>query len=132
MRPLVAGGGCEHADGLAAEVGEGLHLAVDAGADAEVGVIVALREVLVLQALVGDRDGGDRGVDAAGRRGREERLEAEVLELDLDAELLGDGVDEVDLEALEVAGLGLDLPGRVGGVGADGEGFPARSRGEAD
>ena len=59
-----------------------------------------------------------------------QRLEAEILDLDVAAHLLGDGAHEVDLEALELAALVLDLPRRVRRIGADLEGLGGRRRGE--
>ena len=71
------------------------------------------------QALGGDGDGGDRHVDAARAGRREQRLEVEAFDVDGHADALGRLVDDVDLEAFEIAVLGLGLERRVVRIGAD-------------
>ena len=62
-------------------------------------------------------DAARGGVELPGRHVAEDRREAGVLVLDLEAEVLGDRVQHVDVVAGDVGGLAL-VEGRVGGVDA--------------
>src|SRR5690606_18954841 len=86
------------------------------------GVVVRVGEVDVRLALLGDRHGGGRDVAGACHEGRAglQTVEPDVLHGEGQVELLGDRVQEVDVEA-GVARLTvsiLELERRVGDVRA--------------
>ena len=92
----LAGRSRDHADGLALEIVERMDREFGLADDGAVAVVIGLREALVLQPFIGDRDRRDGEVDAARRGRREQRLEAQILEFGLGAEALGDVIGDVD------------------------------------
>ena len=80
-------------------------------------------EVDLHLAVLGDRDarGGELGL--AGDEGGENRVELDVLDGERLAELLGDGLADLDVDADDLLAL-AELVGREGGLGdhADGAG----------
>ena len=60
-------------------------------------------------------------VEAAGLEPGEDRVPLRLLERDLEAELVGDGLGDLDVEADEVAGLVVEAEGAVGALGRDGQ-----------
>ena len=119
----MTGGVLLHADkevGVVGQVvgaGDGGVLGHDDDLDAR-GIRVGEADVLL--ALVVDRDAGEAHVDLAGLDGGDDGAEVHVLDLELEAELVGDegghvGVDADDLVAIIV------LVGREGGIGAHDE-----------
>ena len=72
----------------------------DLVADLQIG-----HEIDLLGALRVDVHGRIDEIDAAALQGRDQALEVHVHRLGLDAELLGQGVDHVDVEARQLAVL---------------------------
>src|SRR5699024_868194 len=70
-------------------------------------------------ALVGDADAGDGEVEGSGLEAGDDSVEVRHLLLEFESGIVGDGGDEIDVEAGVLAVL-LELEGnegRVGGVG---------------
>ena len=81
--------------GVGSDVGVVLH-----GNDGEVIDVVRVREVNLLLALGLDGDAGDAQVNlTTGGNGRNDGVELQVLELELEAELVGERLGEVHVEA---------------------------------
>ena len=111
-----------HGEGLALEVGEGLDLFSIGLADeiGEAGLVVGGGEVDLLLTFFGDGDARGDHVDRAGGERRDEGVKAHVHDLDVVAGLVGDGLDEVDVEAGELLGLRVEeFERRERGFGAD-------------
>ena len=68
----------------------------------QAGLIVGIRERDLLLALVVDRHTADDHVDVLRLQGRNQTVEADVLDLCLAAHLLGNGTDEIHIKALIV------------------------------
>ena len=84
------------------------------------GLEVRVGEVEDLLAVVGDRHAGDDAVDLVGLHGLQCGVEAERLDVDGEALVLGDGPDEVHVDADEIALLVLEFERGEGRVGGDG------------
>src|SRR5699024_1391415 len=81
--------------------------------------VVGVGEVDGFLALVGDADAGDGEVEGPGLEARDDSVEVRHLLLELESGIVGDGGDEIDVEAGVLTVL-LELEGnkgRVGGVG---------------
>src|SRR6185369_15758015 len=115
---LVSGRAGLNADAQVLQVVEARYLRVGLDRDQLVRVEVRRGEVHRLLALVGDRDRRDEQVAVALLERVEDAFPRRVDELDLEAGLRGDGADDVDVEADDLAFLVLRLERRVGGVGA--------------
>ncbi len=93
------------------------------------GVEVAHHVDLLLTVGV-DGEAGDPDVELAGGDAEDDGVEAGRLPLGLEPELGGNGVEEVDVHALDGLAVGPEeLVGGVGGVDADGDGALALERG---
>src|SRR3546814_2001340 len=71
-------------------------------------------------ALVLDGDAGERDVDLLGLQGGNDAVEVHRLQRVGDADLLGDGIPHVDVEADVLVAL-LELEGNEGGIRGDDE-----------
>ena len=92
---------------LALEVGERLdRVVVGAGDDDALADRVRLGEVVLGLALVVDRHLVGDHVEAVGLQRREDRIPRRLDEFDSDAELLADGLGDVDVVAGELAVAG--------------------------
>ena len=95
--------------------------------DCLVGIEVRIREVVGLLAVIGDGDRGEDGVVCAPVQAGEDAVPGRVLDLDFDPLILGDGLDQVNVEADDgLAGV-HELHGRPRGVAGDHE-LPGRGR----
>src|SRR5699024_90936 len=107
-------------DRLAVEVLDALDVViVGRHAHDEAGLVVRVGEVDGFLALVGDADAGDGEVEGSGLEAGDDSVEVRYLLLELESGIVGDGGDEIDVEAGVFAVL-LELEGdegRVGGVG---------------
>ncbi len=85
---------------------------------------VDIAEIDLLAALLGLGDGRDSGVGLAELQRAQEAVKGEIVELDLDAHLLADGLHQGDVEAVQLEVFVVKLEGRV--IGGDSNRHPAR------
>ena len=113
----VTGSAALGADGLACQIvsrGNVGILGHDDGLDA---LGVGVGEVHDLQALVGDGDAGHDHVALAVLGGQQGGVKVHVIDLQLQTELLSDSTRNLNVDALEITGVGGHLIRGEGGVG---------------
>src|SRR5699024_833468 len=71
---------------------------IDAHRDAQTGLVVRAREVDDLGAFVGDRHPGDGDIEGSGLQAGDHSVEVRRLQVNLETDLIGDAVDDVDVE----------------------------------
>jgi len=83
---------------------------------------VRLREVELLFALLGNGHGGNGNVILTSRHTGQQGIPGDILNFDLEALFLGNGLDQVHVEALDILGRFVDrFERRPGGVHGDGD-----------
>ena len=97
----------------------GVLAAVD-GRGAHVGVVVRVGEVKDLLALVRDGHAGDHAVGLAGLDGGKGGVEAQGLQVVVETLVLGDGCEQVDVDADKIAVVVGVLKRRKDGIRRDG------------